>query len=121
MGCLANRPRRAVTVATINRRSERSHVLTHEDRSKGGLARARKIRQRQAEAEKLRIRMLAEGPRPRRRRPLKWWEDPTFTPPDPPPRHESSPEQAAKAEAARERAERYRGHEEWRRTGVAPN
>jgi len=52
-----------------SRRSTKSHELTFEDRSRGGKARAEKIRLRKLAAEDLRIQMLAEGPARRRRRP----------------------------------------------------
>ncbi len=57
--------------ALVNRRSELSHELTQEERSKGGYARAAKIRARHDAAEQLRIERLAAGPPPRRRRRLK--------------------------------------------------
>ena len=49
-----------------SRRSTKSHELTFEDRSRGGKARAEKIRLRKLAAEDLRIQMLAEGLAPRR-------------------------------------------------------
>jgi hypothetical protein len=52
----------------MNRRSYRSHELTPEERSRGGHARALKLRERRAIVEEIKLERLADAPTPRRRR-----------------------------------------------------
>jgi len=52
----------------MNRRSYRSHELTREERSRGGYARAEKLRERRELVEQIKLERLADRPTPRRRR-----------------------------------------------------
>jgi len=52
----------------MKRRSYRSHELTPEERSRGGYARAEKLRERRELVEQIKLERLADGPTPRRRR-----------------------------------------------------
>jgi hypothetical protein len=52
----------------MNRRSHRSHELTREERSRGGHARAKKLRAQRATVERMKLEAMVSGPTPRRRR-----------------------------------------------------
>jgi hypothetical protein len=52
----------------MNRRSYGSHELTPEERSRGGLARALKLRERRATVERMKLEAMVNASTPRRRR-----------------------------------------------------
>jgi hypothetical protein len=65
----------------MNRRSYRSHELTPEERSRGGYARAEKLRERRYLVEQIKLERLADAPTPRRRRRARHRSTYGFSPP----------------------------------------